>query len=571
MRNQNGETNTTRQSRSKAKGKRNYNTKQRKNSGNRSNEGSKMSNDIDVELDARRTDRTSASNDIRWYAANPELLKASASIPFNEVTGNVLYNNSADVPSNVPGVMTLQWVPFMGGDFSPITQAANDIYSFTVHANSRNTSYAAADEMMMIMAGAQVFSCIAAGLRAFGTMRRYSQIDRYTPQALVESMGFNFNDLKANLANMWFDLNQIIAKTHQIWIPNVLPVIERQYWMNSQIFKDGSSNKAQYYMYVQAVYFQLDETASSQGTSLAPKKWMGSDGKARHTWAEYLTFVNELLDAIVASEDRGIIFGDILKAYGPASLYTLSSVTPDYLVEPVYDREVLSQIENATVWDISGMNSDGYSDKPYDCIQAVKQDVNLQTIYHPLMHPQSHNTEVFERMVQSVAPDRVVLNFHQMEAPTPEQIMVATRMTALGVTRPKEAGSVYYYPAQCGSEVCTKIFVYQITNTAGNMEVYDLSEYMYQITTGTDEAPVEPSLSYRVLMLYNSFDWHPTLYWIGKGENIATPTGDHFPAYSKGINAICDFDNYTMLEAGSLEKISTTAMYSLFGLPSKIG
>lgn len=548
MRKQNGESTTTKQSKGRGKGKYNVNPKQRGNSRTKCDESTKMSKDVDVDLDARRTDRTSASNDVRWYAANPELLRASASIPFTEVTGNVLYENSENVPSNVPGVMSLQWVPFMGDDFSPITQAANDIYSFTVHANSRNTSYAAADEMMMIMAGAQVFSCIAAGLRAYGTMRRYSQIDRYTPQALVESMGFNFNDLKSNLANMWFDLNQIIAKTHQIWIPNVLPVIERQYWMNSQIFMDGSSPKAQYYLYVQAIYYKLDETTSQQGTSLAPKMWMGEDGKARHTWAEYLAFVNELLDAIVASEDRGIIFGDILKAYGPAALYTLSSVTPDYLVEPVYDREVLSQIENATVWDISGIEGPDFANKAYKDIQAVKQDVTKQTIYHPLLRPADNSIFTYERIMQSVAPNRVVLNFHQMETPTPEQIMVATRMTALGLKR--TADLTYFIPAQCGSEVCTKILIYQITNAAGNMEVYDISDYMYQNITGTTEAPVEPALNYRVLMLYNAFDWHPTLYWVAKGTHISNPTSNDFPAYAKGINAICDFDNYTMLEAG---------------------
>lgn len=575
MRKQNGESTTTKQSRGKGRGGYN-NSKQRKTSRSKCDERNKMSNDVDVELDARKTDRTSASNDVRWYAANPELLRAAASIPFNEVAGNVLYNNSTNVPSNVPGVMSLQWVPFMGGDYSPITQAANDIYSFTVHANSRNTSYAAADEMMMIMAGSQVFSAIAAGLRAYGTMKRYSQIDRYTPQALVEAMGFNFNDLKANLANMWFDLNQIIAKTHQIWIPNVLPVIERQYWMNSQIFMDGSSPKAQYYLYVQAVYFKLDETSSTQGTSLAPKVWVGQDGKATHTWAEYLTFVNELLDAIVASEDRGIIFGDILKAYGPAALYTLSSVTPDYTVEPVYDREVLSQIENATVWDIAGMEGGGvFATKPYNDIQGVKQNVTKQTIYHTLFKPASIDTKTHENLVQSSAPERVVLNFHQMEAPTPEQIMVATRMTSIGVTDSRDLDVVGFYPAHCGSEVCTKLIIYQIINSSGDLEVHDVSDYMYQISTttgsGDSAVTVEPSLSYKILMLYNAFDWHPTMYWVEKAPHISTPTPNNLPAYSKGINAICDYDNYTMLEAGDLDKISTTAMYSLFGLPSRIG
>lgn len=472
--------------------KKNSGTSKQRKSARMKDEMSKISKDMDVAMDARRTDRTSASNDIRWYASSPELLRAAASIPFNEVVGNTLYTSSIS-PSNVPGVMSLQWVPFMGGEFSPITQAANDIYSFTVHANSRNTSYAAADEMMMIMAGAQVFSCIAAGIRAFGTMKRYSQIDRYTPQALVESMGFDFNDLKSNLANMWFDLNQIIAKTGQIWIPNVLPVIERQYWMNSQIFKDGSSPKAQYYMYVQAVYYQLDETNSVQGTMLQPKVWVGPDGKAKHTWAEYIKFVNELMDAIVASEDRGIIFGDILKAYGPGALYTLAPITPEYLVEPVYDREVLSQIENATVWDITGLESDSNKQEAYNSIQPVKQNVDKQTIVHALFKPTSFGNSGCKRVFSSVAPNRVVLNFHQLESPTPEQIMVATRMTALGFTR-VENSTTDFYPAQCGTEVCTKILISCITDKSGTTGIIDATNWFYQTATVSGDSKIKPKL-----------------------------------------------------------------------------
>lgn len=142
---------------------------------------SKFSKDEDGVSDPRCMKRSEGSNDVSWYAHNPELLKSSASIPFTDVTGMPFNFNSEQ---SVPGIMRIRWTPNFGTVDGPMNQAANLIYSNTVHANSRNKSYDAPDEMLLILAGAQVFSALSMGLRAYGTMRRYNQLDRYTPEAV---------------------------------------------------------------------------------------------------------------------------------------------------------------------------------------------------------------------------------------------------------------------------------------------------------------------------------------------------------------------------------------------------
>lgn len=47
-----------------------------------------------------------ASNDPSWYATNPELLRAAASIPFSRTMGQRLPFNGT---TSVPGIMSLYW------------------------------------------------------------------------------------------------------------------------------------------------------------------------------------------------------------------------------------------------------------------------------------------------------------------------------------------------------------------------------------------------------------------------------------------------------------------------------
>lgn len=116
--------------------------------------------------------RDCRSNDVLWYAKTPELLRSAASIPFSTTLGT---KPEFTIPTAVPGVLQIDWAPTVGGmEARPINQAANSIYSFTVHANSRNYSYDPADQMKMIIAGMQVFSALAAGIRAYGVMLNFS-------------------------------------------------------------------------------------------------------------------------------------------------------------------------------------------------------------------------------------------------------------------------------------------------------------------------------------------------------------------------------------------------------------
>lgn len=489
---------------------------------------------------------TNKSNDVRWYANSPELLKAAASLSFYNTVGLPL-----QMPNNrvVPGICTLEWTPVIGmGDNAPIQQAANSIYSFVVHANSRNYSYDPADQMMLILAGASVFSAIAMGIRAYGVMRRFSGQDYYTPAGLIHAMRFDYSNLLGNLSQMWFDLNEMIDRVSQIWVPNVMPVIERWFWMNSNVYKDAQSAKAQYYMFVPTQFYQLSETAEETGTSLQPIVWSGKfDGSSMHyfTWAEYTTIVRSMINSLLNSQDRGIIFGDILKAYGAEKLYSIKPITSDYILEPVYDREVLSQIENATKVPIYP--------------GAITQDATG----HILQNWNNYSLETLANTGMYL-PNKAVLNFHQAEQPTPEQIMVATRLTALNmkVYEKNVDGSTISMrvgPAVCGTEI-----IFRVLGWAQAKQ----SDGTFKINPGALADIYTSQLNFATAALWASFDWCPWMYMLSGKTTTEIGNLNKGDEYSAGMsNMMGDWDNYTLVNRDEMYKLHLAAIYSEFGVP----
>lgn len=472
-------------------------------------------------------DETKHPNGIGWYSKNAELLRAAASLPYSNTTGAPL-NLGSDNNVVIPGVMQLNWEPSVasGLNTSPVNEAAISTYSFVVHANSRNTSYNAADLFLTILAGMDVFTDIGTGIRALGTMRMFDQRNKYLPKDLIRAMGFNYEDLVSHLNTMWYDLNEVIARATQIWIPKTFPIQERWFWLSSNIFMDSNNIKAQYYVFNKSAGYQFNETGQQTGTSL---DIIDQNPAGGYTWNDFIAMIRLKIQKLLDSEDRGTMMGDILKAYGPENIFALNSVPVDYAIQPVYNIEVLSQIENLS-------------------LAAVRPDSLIQTAAGQIV---SHYTAPANPLSYTMLTlDREILNFHQTEVPTPEQNMIATRLKALGTYKvPAEQvteGKDYYVPAWSGSELITKVAVIQQPN--GNF---------YTISTRQGEV----GSSY-ALALANElfFDWSPWIYLC-----TTAPTAGQ-PWYA--VNANGDYDEATTIGSETLGKMHTTALYSEFGVPT---
>lgn len=206
------------------------------------------------------------ANDISWYSKNPELLRSAGSFPFSSVLGMPVYNQRS-----VPGIMKIAFSPMVGGaDGIPVNQAFDSMFSYLVHANSRNYNYNSPDLGILVLAASQVFSAISALTRAYGVVKYYTERNYFLPKAMLQAMGFYPDDIRENLGSLWFSLNNLVDQTRQIWVPISMPIFDRWIWLNGNIFTDAPGVTSQSYVFVQEKFYKYSETASPTGGMLIP-------------------------------------------------------------------------------------------------------------------------------------------------------------------------------------------------------------------------------------------------------------------------------------------------------------
>lgn len=497
------------------------------------------------------------ANDVAWYARNSELLQSAASLGFSSTTG--LPDSNGVI---VPGVMQIPFVASLGGtnNTAVIMQAANSIYSYVVHQNSRNISYDANDMMMIIHAGKEVFTAIANLIRVYGLMLKSNQENFYQPQAIVKACGLDYADCKANFERMLFDINDLISESRQIWVPNTMPVFTRQFWMATNVYQDSESVKGQYYVYVPASLRKLNEQASSSLPSLLTqvKEWNVINGM---TWNVAVSAVRSCIESLMNSQYRGVIFGDILKAYGEANLFKISFVDLSYTVTPSYDKEVLTQIENLSFRALVSAERAN----PQLWVSEFHTDANSGQIVETYGSAVSSNaiaSDAWNCFPQSYHN----LNFHFQGQPTAADIMVATRLAAMNnfvATGPNVSSPttiVSILPQYCGTEWCAGLNIIQLTSSS-SMNV--VSMYPRRYSTYTADVP---AASYAVILnsvaLTAAFDWAP---WI----TLGTQSGQSATSIGSWVTTgyVADVDNYLIVDVNNMYRMHKTAILSEYGVP----
>lgn len=489
-------------------------TKKRSNSKNRR----KVSDQIeDTTSTVRGRVGDTRDNDIQWYSKNPELLKAACSVSFGQRAG---FRLGMEQTPTIPGVMSLYWNPSLGTG-NPSRVAQDNIYSYVVHANSRNTSYDPVDLMMYILGADSVYSMIASLIRAYGIMRNFDGFNEYTPYALIASMGFDYADLKSNYHHMLADINQLIAQSRTIWVPNNIPYIARHFWLNTNVYKDGSSPKSQFYIFNMLNYLQFNPTGSTAGGTLDPKVWSYHDSKV--TWSTLVVQVQNAINAL-RDADAGTMSGDILKAYGPESIYKINYITEDYTVVPVEDEEVLTQIHNANAVDIACgqfLNNGGY---------IVEKSFQVDDL-HPRMF--TTGSELFD--------------FFKRDNPTPEEVMIASRLAQREVLCSQVNTKYILNAMNIGSERIQYFAIFQLKDDG------DYTKYPFYTNNDAN------LLTLQFLSAYTMFDWAPLIY-------NATVDMVKMKATAKAVFG--DVENCVTLDANTLSRMHECALLSELDVPA---
>ena len=484
-------------------------------------------------------------NDPSWYASSAQLLKDSASLSFNNPTGVKIdvgmdyLGNTTKWPGghSAPGVMALTaWLcPGISKDnSSAVNIAARNIYSFVRHANSGHANYDAPDLMLYLLAMDNIYALYNWCKRLYGVMSSYSVYNRYQPEALVTAMGANFDDYLEHIADLRFYINSLCNKINTLAVPSVMPYFVRHSWLFSNIYTDGESEKAQAYLFKPRGFYKYVETEGQGKLNLLLLDVS--------TFDKLRAYFNEILAAVVESEDMNIMSGDIRKAYGDSGLFTVTEVAEGYTIAPVYNEEVLSQIHNST---ILGSNTSANN---------ITVTIDTNTI---IWNPN------FKAPSAGWSGNRI-LNMNKQNV-EPADVMVATRLMNSVIneqTTPEDPAHVSFNLESCGSEVLTGATIYYYGyNSSNTWSLQTLnfdSVLMFQEEAGVEFAMAE-------LALIEKFDWHPCI-WLtahhGTASSIVMQNVDY-------VSFAFDLDNYTVVDNLTLGKMHDTAILSEFGISSQ--
>lgn len=551
---------------------------------------------------------TSQANDSMWYAQNPSLLRDAASFPYGWPVGNRLTLDGGAIlnQGSIPGVLAFYTNPGFGyavDQNSPLNMAARNVYAYVRHANSGHSNYDAPDLMLYLLAMDSVYSYHAFLKRIYGLAQAYTPTNRYFPKAIISSMGVDYDDVMTHLAQLRYWINVYQAKFESMRVPSTMSYTARHMWMYSGIYQDGETDKCQIYLYTPHSFYQFgyDEDGAGMLTNVP---FMTGQLSNLKTVEQLIQYGNDLINPILSSEDMGIMSGDILKAFGD-KVVSLTPVSTDYGVLPVYDKEVLSQMENASMIGYATAASLNLTQKGIDPTTGLKHawlswtpEFQMPGYIGVTAATQDLKTGELDPVWRPWTMKRII-NFHKDDVQAADT-MVATRLSNILTPIPKSAPTqISSLRATCttmGSDYVSSVAMFYYAGDSDDWELH-VSPYIFSgmpyLATGSttfaaltaDQAAAANTIMQAqvntnnrssaamnlALLRLSVFDWHPMVvpfacrmnYTVSSSGNLLTAHAIEDP-----VGFALDVENYTTMVAHDLERLSEAALLSEFSLPS---
>lgn len=329
-------------------------------------------------------------NDPQWYNANPEITKQAANVSYNYGLGVRLdkdvVNKEGELGTGTsqPGIMRIQYTPVLPriGDPSTVQNYVNSdqastvdpafwravqaIYVNTRHKNGGARNYTTPNMVQYLYALNSIYGLYSEIRRAISVLNNSVTLNKYYFRALAQSLGFDFNELADEVLDQTVRMNRLIKETNSMFMaPSVMPWFLRSMWLNSNFFLDNKDPiKSQLYVFVPTLYYKYGDTetelqAIANPTAYGPTSISVVNRNTAYEGIEIFGEVvrlkamvdlfEELVSALLFSEDAGTIAGDLLKAYDESMMFKLPDIPLDQPVPVVYDELVLNQIMNIDI------------------------------------------------------------------------------------------------------------------------------------------------------------------------------------------------------------------------------
>lgn len=509
----------------------------------------------------------SGTNDWRWYANDPQLLRDVASMPFGYSLGSLLQLRDAGARNGrgIPGVMAINFVPGVGysaNNQSAVNIAMKNMVTYLKASVSGARTYDSPDLCMYLMAIDSANMFLAWMRRIYGVTGLANMLNRYYPEALLHANAVDFGEMRRHMADFRAYINIFATKLGGYVLPSFMPICARHMWLCNGYYEDNDSDKNQLYMFVPDGFHQFNLDSDGAG-QLVYKPFIREALDADHylTFDQITAFGDGLLELIRDSygeQDFNQIAADLLAAYGEQNVYRPEGISDGYVVLPTYDPVVLGQIQNLTAFGIPNAKS----------CDIVQDPTKNFVMYTPNIPQNEANKHLSTRFTQ----DRMLLA--NMSNPGPETVIENSRLMFIPEY---DSAAGLINPFNIGSEFCSAFTIYTfMKNEHGVMYLShgpSLRTALMINTPFASDTPgddiMETTLDEVNDLLTNieeisNFDWHPICTVDLISTDLHNKNVLNTSKQSRGY--LGDINNYTLITRHDLERLSHVALLSEFAV-----
>lgn len=523
------------------------------------------------------------SNDVSWYTKNPALLVAAGQFPYpyrpgmDLQVGNLVgYDPKTGAQSNytwgkftMPGIITIHWVPTFGRSATatdPGSIAGKEIYAKVRAAFSGSLDADAPDFMTYLLCLDSVFSYIAWLKRIYRVLTIWTPDNYLLPDTLLKAMDIPAKAIpifRANMTQFWQLINELVLMSRKFTCPALMDVMNRHYWMSDNVYADDATLNSQMYVFNPEgfyIYNELDDPNNTgikvPGASIAPLFTNlfsePSDGSNPISVERLYNFGRSMIDAMVAWDDAYTINGYLARAYQGVPQFVVDELEQRPTFTPVYNPEVLAQIENVQTLPMC------FSNLVY-ASQTGSSDVEwMNVLQDPKTNAFLSLSDFTVRFDNGATGADISLNDTRSElisgsmllnpyissrsvAPQVADNVVASRLKTCMKLTPTSDPKVFTCHVICGTEIVTKLTYNGATTFAMSTDIPE--DYFFGSATGITTIR-------RNLWNISTADWHPLF------RMVRVNSGE------QGIRFMGDIHNLTVISQDDLENLHKVCIYS---------
>lgn len=328
-----------------------------------------------------------------------------------------------------------------------------------------------------------------------------------------------------------------------------MPIFQRSAFLYRDVYIEGTSPKNQMYCYNPEGFYRYNENnpAVTDGAGYLEYLVLPSFS----TIQDFIQFGDSLIQPLLNSTDIGLIYGDIVKAYGSA-IITLPSIPEVVPFQPIKDIGVLEQIHNAT---IVGGDKEGAQ-----VANSVVQDSTKSILLSNPVYVSEFTGNALSKVLpmQAFCENRILTT--RTEYTDVSLVAESTRLMvtakASEIELPESSADYPTVPLICGTEIATDctFYTWNYTSTGRNLNRQSLQYVQYFV-----EGVGRPSGAYSFITKSSAFDFHPLMHvYLADSATNMTKLTD--------IGMCGAMDNIAVVQPDVLARLHETCILSLYNV-----